>query len=185
MINRPAPAPAVLELDGFSWRDARSEDAEVLERLAAVGSNRPLFQLPMFTAEFMRAPSRPGFRQSMLCYHGEKEFGAAAYGMRNMQNLNVRLTCFFTEPARAAAALAIYVRHLFWGMPVHRIHAQLPVVDAGPAYVSLLRAVGFREEGVVRAHALMRGQSCDLAVLGVVREEFEAWCQTNERRLAI
>ena len=60
-----------------------------------------------------------------------------------------------------------------------------PVVDAGPAYVSLLRAVGFREEGVVRAHALMRGQSCDLAVLGVVREEFEAWCQTNERRLAI
>jgi len=185
-LSRPQVAAlAVLELDGYAWRHAQAQDADVLERLAAAGSNRLLFTLPASTADFAAAISKPGFRQPMLCYHGTIPFGAAAYSLRNNHNLNLKLTCFFLQPELATLALAVYVRHLFWSLPMHRIHGQLPLVEAGPDYVRLLKAIGFREEGVVRGHVIVGGQPHDLAVMGVLREEFEDWCLTNESRLAL
>ena len=185
MSARATPAPAILELGGFTWRDGGPQDAAALQELAGRGSNRALFQLPEFTTEFMREPSKPGFRQTMVCHHRSVPFGAGAYNMRSLQSLNLKLICFFVEPELAACALAMYVRHLFWGLPLHRVHAQLPLDEAGAAYVRLLKAVGFRDEGVVRAYALMDGQPCDLAVLGVLRAEFDDWCKTNEPRLSL
>ncbi|HTE84012.1 MAG TPA: hypothetical protein VK821_04715, partial [Dehalococcoidia bacterium] len=60
---------AVLELDGFAWREAGPADAGTLDALAAVGSNRVLFNLPASRDEFLARVGRPGFRIAMLCTH--------------------------------------------------------------------------------------------------------------------
>jgi hypothetical protein len=185
-VIRPGrPSPAVLELDGFAWRTAGPSDAPALEALAARSTNRVLFSLPASEAEFAARMGRAGFRTPMLCLRGSKPFGAAATNLRNNRSLNLRLVCFFADPARAALPLAAYVRHLFWSLPLHRVYSQLPVVGGATAYVRLLKRAGFQEEGVVHGHAVIGGRPRDLAVLGVLREEFENWCRENEKRLAL
>ena len=185
MSGVQAASPAVLALGGFAWRDATTGDAETLERLAGSGSNRRLFNLQTSAADFARALDQPDFRQPMICSQGSEAIGAAFFGLRSNRNLNLRLGCFFADLEGAALAVALYVRHLFWGLPLHRIHAQIPLLEGGPAYVSLLKGAGFREEGVVRGHVMFGGRPYDLAVLGVLREEFETWCLENESRIAL
>jgi RimJ/RimL family protein N-acetyltransferase len=51
--------------------------------------------------------------------------------------------------------------------------------------VHALEASGFQNEGLIRDHAVIGGKPCDLAVLGVLRAEFEVWCRENETRLAL
>ena len=178
-------SPAVLELDGYAWRPVHAEDADELDRLASRGSNRSLFNLPATAADFVASMGSRGFELPMLCQHGPSSFGAAFVSLRSNRNLNMMVTCFFATPEVAALALALYVRHLFWSTPFHRVHAQIPLVDGGEAYVALLTGAGLREEGVVHGHVMFGGQPHDLAVLGVLREEFEAWCREKESRLAL
>lgn len=179
------PSPAVLEIEGFEWRAAVPSDAPALEALAARSSNRVLFSLPDSEAEFAARVGHAGFRMAMLCMRGSKPVGAAATTLRNNTSLSVRLMCFFAEPVRAALPLAAYIRHLFWIQPLHRVYAQLPMVGGATAYLRLLKDAGFQEEGVIRRHAVVGGRPCDLAVLGVLRGEFETWCRENEKRLAL
>jgi hypothetical protein len=181
----PRPRPAVLEIDGFAWQPARTSDAPALEALAAQAMNRVLFGLPPSSEAFEAAVGGPGFRNAMLCWQDSIPIGAASTGQRNLHSENVRLTCFFAEPAHAALPLAAYVRHLFWRVPFHRVYCQFPLVARGAEYVDLLKACGFREEGIIRGHALIGGNPYDVAVLGVLRDEFDIWCRENETRLAL
>ena len=185
MIRPGGPSPPVLEIDGFAWRAAEPSDGPALEALAARSTNRVLFGLPGSEREFAAGVGRPGFRMAMLCLRGSKPVGAAATNLRNHRSLNLRLVCFFADPVRAALPLAAYVRHLFWSLPLHRVYSQLPMVGGATAYVRLLKGAGFQEEGVIRGHAVVGGRPRDLAVLGVLREEFETWCRENEKRLAL
>jgi hypothetical protein len=177
--------PAVLELDGFAWREAGPVDAGTLDALAARGSNRVLFNLPASSDEFLARVGRPGFRIAMLCTHDSKPIGAAATTERNNRSLNVQLLCFFIEPSEAALPLAAYVRHLFWSLPLHRVYVQMPLVPGADAYGQLLQACGFQDEGRVSEYAMIAGKPTDVAVLGLLRREFEAWCQEHEKRLAL
>ena len=185
MTDAARPSRAILDLDGFAWRPAGPSDAAVLEALAAHDGNRFLFNLPASEDEFAARVDRPGFRRVMLCFEGPKPFGAAATALRDQRSLNLQLLCFFTQPARAVAPLAVYLRHLFWSSPMHRIYVQLPLVEGATAYLSLLTGAGFQDEGVVRGHGLVQGLPCDVAVVGLLRKDFEAWCQENEIRLAL
>jgi hypothetical protein len=178
-------SPAVLEIDGCGWRRAAPADASTLEGLAARNGNRVLFDLPGSADEFAARVGRPGFRLPMLCLRGSTPVGAAATTMRNNRSLNLRLMCFFAQPARASLSLAVYVRHLFWSLPLHRVYVQLPLTAGATAYTRMLIGAGFQEEGVVARHALLGGRPCDVAVLGVLRRDFEAWCLENESRLAL
>jgi hypothetical protein len=177
--------PPVLELDGFAWREAGPADAGTLEALAAHGSHRVLFNLPASSDEFLARVGRPGFRIAMICTHDLKPIGAAATTERNNRSLNVQLLCLFVEPSEAALPLAAYVRHLFWSLPLHRVYVQMPRVRGADAYLQLLQACGFQNEGTVSEHAMIAGKPTDVAVLGLLRREFEAWCQEHEKRLAI
>ena len=179
------PSPAVLEIDGFAWRTAQPSDAAALEALAAKAKNRILFRLPESEAAFEAAVGWPGFRLPMLCLRGSKAVGAAATSQRNHQSQNVRLTCFFADPAHAAVPLAAYVRHLFWMLPLHRVYCQFPMVAGAMAYVRLLKGAGFQGEGTIRGHAVIGGKPCDVAGVGVLRDEFDLWCTENETRLAL
>ncbi len=180
-----SPPPAVLELDGFAWREARPADAGTLDTLAAHASNRVLFNLPASTEEFLARVGRPGFRIAMLCTRDSKPIGAAATTQRNNRSLNLQLLCFFAKAESASLALAIYVRHIFWSLPMHRIYVQMPLVRGAESYVRLLESVGFVEEGVVSGHAKIDGRTYDVTALGILRRELEAWCLQNENRLAL
>jgi hypothetical protein len=184
-VIQARPLPPILEIGGIRWRSAQAGDAAVLDRLAALNAHRTLFNLPVSQEDFARRVDRPGFRLAMICSRAAEPMGAAAISMRNNRSLNVRLICFFAEPATATLALAAYVRHVFWTLPMHRIYAQLPMVPEAVAYGRLLTAAGFEEEGVVRAHALVAGRACDVAAYGLLRSDFEAWCEKNQSPLAL
>lgn len=185
MTMTSSPPQAVLELDGFAWRDAGPADAGTLDALASHGSNRVLFNLPASTDEFLARVGRPGFRIAMLCTRDSKPIGAAATTERNNRSLNAQLMCFFAQPSEAALPLAAYLRHVFWSLPLHRIYVQLPIVRGADAYVDLLKRSGFQEEGVVIGHGMVAGNPTDVAVLGLLRREFEGWCHEHEKRLAL
>jgi hypothetical protein len=179
-----SPTPAVLKLDGYEWRTASSTDAPALEALAAHSNNRVLFNLPQSHDAFEAAVGWPGFKQPMLCLRESTPVGAAATSMRNNHSQNLRLICFFADPSGAGLALATYVRHLFWMLPLHRVYCQLPMVAGAAAYVKVLKDAGFQEEGTIRGHAVIEGKPCDVAALGLLRDEFDTWCRENEPRLA-
>ena len=179
------PAGPVLELDGFVWRRAYADDAIALESLAARGANRRLFNLPTSAEAFAARIGRPGFTLPMLCTRGAQPFGAAATTRRNLRSLNAQLLCFFAQPARAAVPLATYLRHVFWTVPLHRVYVQLPLVAGASAYVRLLTACGFQQEGVLRNYAVLDERLFDVAGFGLLRPEFEEWCRENESRLKL
>jgi hypothetical protein len=185
VIGARRPQPAVMEIDGALWRRARQSDGEALDRLAALGDNRRIFNLPRSSAEFESAVGRGGFRQPMVCTREGVEIGGAATTNHDHRSLNVRLLCFFSDPGAATRPLGAYVRHVFWSTPVHRIYMQLPQLGGAGDYVSLACRVGFVEEGTVRAYALVDGRPRDVAALGLLRKEFVAWCEKNEPRLSL
>jgi hypothetical protein len=185
VIEPARPSRGILEIDGYAWRQAVPSDAAALEALAARDGNRLLFNLPGSEGEFAVRVGRPGFRRAMLCLQGRKPVGAAATTLRDQRSLNLQLMCFFTQPARAVAPLAVYLRNLFWSSPLHRVYVQLPLVAGATSYIRLLTGAGFQQEGVVRGHGLVRGRPCGVALLGLLRRDFEAWCQEKESRLAL
>lgn len=185
VIRAPQPPPAVMEIDGASWRRATQSDGDALEHLATQDNNRRLFNLPRTSAEFANAVGRGGFRQPMICTREGVVVGAAATTNHDHRSLNVRLLCFFADPRAAVRPLAVYVRHLLWSSPVHRVHVQIPLLAGAEDYVALARGVGFVEEGTVRAYALIDGRPHDVMALGLLREEFTTWCETNEPRLTL
>ena len=156
-----------------------------METLAAHGSNRVLFGLPGSEEEFTFGLQHGEIRRPMLCLQGTTAIGASAITNRNLRSLNLRLLCFFLHPDTALLPLAALVRHIFWVLPMHRIYVQLPLVRGATAYANLMRRAGFSDEGVVRAHARIGDRLYDVAALGILRREFEAWCLENEQRLAL
>jgi hypothetical protein len=183
-VTRSAsPSPAVLDIDGYSWRQALPSDGAAIEAIAAHGANRILFNLPATEAELAAGIGGPGFRNPMLCLQGSAPVGFGATTNRNVASQNLQVRTFYLDPAAAVIPLTTYVRHLFWSIALHRIYSQLPVVSGAEAYVRLFTGAGFQQEGVVRGHALVDDRPCDVVVLGLLRGEFEAWCQRHNSRL--
>ena len=175
----------VLELDGFTWRFATPADGSLLDELAGCGANRTIFNLPGSPDEFAARVGGGGLRMAMLCVRDASAIGAAAFAARSHRDLNALLIGFFREPSTAVLPLAAYVRHLFWTLPLRRLHLQIPLVPGAADYVTLFKEAGFTQEGVVPDHALLAGRPCDVAVLGLLRTEFDAWCLTRQSRLVL
>lgn len=185
MTTAASPSAPVLALDGFAWRFAGPGDATVLDSIAAHGSNRVLFTLPESEGEFAVRLSGTGLRFPMLCTRDSRPCGAAVLGTRSTRDLNAMISCFFIEPSESTLPLAAYVRHVFWMQPLHRLFAQMPMVEGSADYVRLLTGVGFIEEGVVAKHALIGGEAVDVVILGLLRRDFERWCTEKEPRLSL
>ena len=183
MTTAVGPSGPVLELDGWAWREATPADGPALAMLAAVNGNRDLFDLPLSENEFAARINRWGFVMAMLCLRDGAPIGASATRLRNSRSLNLRLISFFANPDESALPMAAYIRQVFWMLPMHRVHVQLPRVEGFEGYRRLLLSVGFLEEGLISAHGIVGGQPCDVGIFGLLRRDFELWCQKNEPRL--
>jgi RimJ/RimL family protein N-acetyltransferase len=73
----------------------------------------------------------------------------------------------------AAEALPPLVEHGFRKLDLRRIEAVINPRNAASAKV--LDRLGFTHEGTLREHHVMRGETGDTAVYGLLRREWEAW----------
>ena len=155
--------------------------------MVAQRGNRFLFdvgddpdQIANMLSELRKAP----WSLTMAIVRDEQCLGMATSGLANLRSLHASVLALFVDPSDAASALALYVRHLFWNFPLRRLHAQVPLMDLTEDYVDLYSRVGFRDEGRLSAHAVIAGKAFDVATLGLLRTDFEDWCDQHEPRLA-
>lgn len=176
-----------MELDGDSLRGLSSDDLPALLRLRAAGP-ADVFELPGSPAEtdgFFQALAQRPWSLPMLCSHDGEPVGLCLMSVAQLRNLNAYLVALFAEPAVATGLLALYIRHAFWSFPLHRLYVHVPTVKEFKPYEDLYSSVGFRSEGVLTAHIPIGSGRGDAMVLGVLRDEFEAWCAANRPELSL
>jgi hypothetical protein len=165
----PVHAPLVLEMV------ARRGNQFLIE----VGSDPE--QVAQMLAELGRLP----WSLNMAVLRGDTCIGMATTALANLRSLNAGILALFVDPPSATLALALFLRHVFWNFPLHRLHAHVPLFDLTSEYVRLYRSVGFVDEGRFVAHALIAGQPFDVAALGLLRSDFESWCAKHDPRLGL
>ena len=121
----------------------------------------------------------------MAILHGEDCIGMATTSLANTKSLHASVLGLFVEPAAATEAFALYLRHVFWNFPLHRIYAHVPVLDVTREYLTLFASVGFVDEGRLVDHVIAAGQPFDVATLGLLRHDFQAWCSSTASELAL
>jgi hypothetical protein len=182
------PVPAVPSLDGFSLRRLTAADAVVALEITLAGDHPLLFDIPTSLdgcrALIESARARP-WGLPMLCLRDGRPAGWVVTGLDNLRALNAFVLAVFLEPSEASLALALCVRHLFWNFPLHRLYTQFPLIPAAASYRQLYARAGFKEEGVMLQHAVVAGQTADVVVFGVLRDEFDEWAIANEPRLSL
>ena len=120
-----------------------------------------------------------------VCLRAAAPIGVCFMSVAQLKNLNAYLVALFSEPADAAVPLALYIRHAFWSFPLHRLYAHVPALAADIAHAEALLRVGFQHEGVLAAHVPAPDGPQDAIVLGLLREEFNVWCEQNQPGLAL
>jgi hypothetical protein len=165
----PVHAPLVLEMVG------RRANRYLIE----LGSNAD--QVAQMLAELRRAP----WSLSMAVLRGDECIGMATTALANLRSLHASVLALFVDPPSSPLALALFLRHVFWNFPLHRLYTHVPMLDLTAEYVRLYQHIGFTNEGCYVAHALVAGQTFDVAALGLLRSEFESWCAAHEPRLTL
>jgi len=186
--TRPTAVPSVLGLDGFELVPLEPHHAPQAIQLMALRGNRFILELgdnhdevALLLAELIKAP----WALPLALLHGENCVGMATTALPNLKSLNSSVLALFTDPPGSTLPLALYLRHVFWNFPVHRLYCHIPSIDLTQEYLDLYRSVGFVEEGRLYGHAVIAGQSIDVAVFGLLRSDFEAWCLVHEPRLSL
>ncbi len=181
-------SPAIVDLDGWSLLPLVPDHAPLVAQLLGERGNRYVLDVPpdegMIRAALVDLPRQP-WSLPLAIAREEGCMGVAATALANVKALHASLMALFVDPARATLPLAMAIRHLFWSFPLHRLHAQIPAIDLTAEYVELLRSVGFEDEGRLVGHALIAGQPFDMVTLGLLRRDFERWCDAHEPRLAL
>lgn len=183
-----SPRPALLELGPFALRPLVPGDAPFVHRLGGAGHNRLVVELPGSVAEcraYLEELGSSAWALPMACTRQGVDFGLCFTALSNLHSLNGYLLALFEEPRQAGPALALYVRHAFWSFPLRRFYVQFPLTDPPHGYEQLYPAAGFAAEGVMAGHALLGGREHDVATFGLLRSDFDRWCQQREPRLAL
>jgi hypothetical protein len=177
----------LINLDGDSLRRLTSDDLPAVLRLREAAPGE-MFHLPVGAAElaaFMDYLANRRWSMPMLCCHEGKPSGLCLMSMGQLKNLNSYLVPLFEQPATAERMLALYLRQAFWAFPLHRLYTQLPKTLEVEPHIDLLRRCGFKDEGRLVGHLEIKGRPVDVAVFGLLRGEFDAWCATNDPRLSL
>ncbi|TMD11418.1 MAG: GNAT family N-acetyltransferase [Chloroflexi bacterium] len=183
-----APAPPLLELDGYSLQRMVTADLPFVLDLHRTGANRLLVDLPASSEEslaFLQRLEKQPWSVLVVARSNGVPIGAAATGLTNLVSLNTFLLAMFTDPAAATIPLALITRHLFWNFPLERVYVQFPLVDETGPYGQLYESVGFQREGVMRKHQAIGGERHDVIVLGLLRADFDSWWALKDPRLKL
>lgn len=184
----PHASPAVLELDGISIRPLDAANAGVVVSLLGMRGHNLIVDLPRdpaAIAQMFGALAGQPWTLPLAAVRDNECIGVCTSALADVKAMHTSFTTMFVEPAEATLALAMCVRHLFWSFPVRRFHAQIPDTDLTREYVGLLESVGFVDEGRLRQHAIVGSQPFDVVSLGLLRADFEQWCEREEPRLAL
>jgi diamine N-acetyltransferase len=185
-IVPPAPAPLVLSYGHVRLRPVQLGDAGLLAELWSHGENS-LLAVPDQASEGIGEAMIRAFQQTMwgaafVAEGGADSFGFLAAAQADPYSQTAMLVAYFRDPDSAQYALRLYLRHLFWGYPLHRIGVQVPLACSG--YLRVLDSVGFVREGIWREHRLIAGVRHDVVALGLLREEARANLQTVAPEIA-
>jgi RimJ/RimL family protein N-acetyltransferase len=185
--TNPKPAAGFLELDTYSLRRLTARDWPIIRHL---GDHTPadFFELPRTEPlfdDFVADLAGKTWSLPLLAFDNGEPIGFCFLSILQVKDLNAYLIALFTEPAKSGKALALYIRHAFWSYPLHRLYTQLPSSAMTAAHIGLLTSGGFEREGVLREHITTDGDPRDAVVLGILRDEFEAWCVETEPRLSL
>lgn len=184
----PAPAPAIVELDGWSLEPLTEDDAPLVVELMGIRGHRYLLDLAADESSMrliIAELARQTWAMPMAAIRDDACAGFMTTAFPNLRSLNVGVGGLFVDPALAVLPFAMYVRHLFWSYPLHRLHAQIPDMDLTREYHDLFAAVGFTDEGRLVQHSIAGGQMFDMVQFGILRPDFEAWTAAHEPRLAL
>lgn len=187
MPDRSNPAPAIVELDGWSLEPFTPDDAPLLVELLGQRGHRYVLDVPADEAvlrTMLTEVARQPWSLPLAAIRDGACAGFATTALPNVRALHASVAALFVDPATSRLPLAMYLRHVLWAFPVHRLHTQIPAMDLTWEYIELLQSVGFVDEGRLVRHAVIGGQEFDVVALGLLRSDFEAWCEAEEPRLA-
>lgn len=180
------PRRPVLSSGADAVRLLSAADRDLVSSLYVLGAN-PLVVEPLAvqSGTFLDWLHNQLWSLPMALTRAGEPVGVAFTLGANVQNLNARLVVLATDPGLCSRLLPLYVRHVFWSFPVHRLYAQFPSDPAVAGYAELFRASGFAAEGVLKEHQGMAGRYHDVLLFGLVRPDFERWCADHEPALAL
>lgn len=185
--TKPIAAQGLTELGRESLRVLTADDLPAVLRLRKLAPPE-MFEVPGSAAElggFIEGLAKKPWSLPMLCCQDDEPVGLCLMSAGQLKNLNAYLVAVFEEPGTATDALALYIRHAFWTYPLHRLYAQLPSTPAVKAHVALYSGAGFVGEGVLVGHIATPEGPVDAFVLGMLRDEFDAWCASNRPELSL
>lgn len=179
--------PAVVERGDTAVRVLSRGDASLVHDLLLADRNRALFEglveHPGVIDGFLSALDQDPWALPMVGTFRSTPVAALFNVRTDPQNLNTRLVPVLTDFVSTVGVLALYVRHLFWTLPLQRIYAKF-LVDLSE-YEGVLRAAGFKKEGVLVEHQIYAGKRCDVAMFGLLRTDFESWCAEHDPELSL
>lgn len=181
------PAASISALGGAAIRPLREPDYPLVLGLhAALDNSTVAASLAVEDPGFVAAARAEPWASPMVLSQDGEEGAMAVVGAADSQNRHGRLVVIAKEPERWAEPLAIYVRHVFWSHPLHRLYSLVPVGARGShQYLGLLRACGFASEGRLVRHQRVGTRLVDLELLALLRPEFDAWCRDHQPGLAL
>ncbi len=184
----PEASPAVTELDGVTIERLHPDHAHLVATLLDLRGHRHLIDLdpdPNTIATLLRTLSQQPWAMPLAAIRDGECIGIGTTALADVKSLNAAFLTMFVEPAQAHLASAMMVRHLFWTFPIRRLHVQIPDMDITREYADLLTTIGFEHEGRLVDHVHAAGRTFDVLTLGLLRPDFEQWCDANEPRLRL
>ncbi|MBV8301031.1 MAG: GNAT family N-acetyltransferase [Candidatus Dormibacteraeota bacterium] len=170
--------PAMLEFEGFSLQPLSAKNAGAIIELHRRPWNAASVDVPATPEQIVQLlgilDTRP-LALPMMVVKDNRIVAVASPTMGNVRNLTAYFFAVFDDGEHVHRGLAAFVRHVFWSLPLHRLYLQVPVVEASDRYREMMAAVGFRDEGTMAGHVLVAGEPRDVAVLGMLRSDFDAW----------
>jgi hypothetical protein len=181
------PASSVSFADGAEIRPLTDGDQAFVRDLYRYRDNAIVAgSLEVESADFVAAVRAMPWSTAMVLEQDREAMAVAVITSVDTHSRNGRLVLLTQAPQRCQTALGLYLRHVFWSHPLHRLYAVLPArLPQSGGYAELLHGCGFVDEGHLVAHLSWKGRRHDMAVFGLLRPEFDSWCRESRPALLL
>jgi hypothetical protein len=182
------PASSVSSADDAEIRPLTGADLAFVRYVYSVRENAIVAgSLDMGSDDFIATIRGSPWSTPMVLEKNAEPVGLALISSADTHSRNGRVTVLARrDPRECRVPFELYLRHAFWSHPLHRLYAVLPLRLPIPgSYADLLTGCGFVDEGHLKAHFNFLGYRRDIAVFGLLRSEFDAWCRESRPALLL